>query len=89
VPVKRRISKQHPFAITDCAVRLFDEMKTVRYDSDRWWDLQTELHHETNSKPWDWPCVEDPRRRNPEPNEEARALWQLLEQVSQARKLPI
>jgi hypothetical protein len=56
----------------------------------KWWALHSDLCHELGKRPWQWPCIEDPRAGNPEPlgtlnhaewrpDEEARARWRALE----------
>src|ERR1700758_2226251 len=92
MPGTRRtpINRQHRPPVSVRAVRLFMKMRRCR-DSDRWWDLHTELRREVGAKLWEWPCIEDPRAGNPEipgtynyerwkPDEKARERWRALEQ---------
>jgi hypothetical protein len=63
----------------------------------RWWELQNELCDELRTKPWEYPCVEDPRTENPylrgmpahatwEPNHRAQAMWRQLHSASRERR---
>jgi len=91
MPFKRRIDKTREPPITPRAVEIFDRMR--RCNGERWWDLHSDLCDELHTKPWQWPCIEDPREANPypegapahaswRPDREAQALWQTLDQAS-------
>src|SRR5262245_50800327 len=63
----------------------------------RRWELQNELCDELHTKPWEYPCVEDPRTENPyprgmlahatwQPNHRAQAMWRQLHSASRERR---
>jgi len=82
MPIKRRQSKARNQKITDEAIELFRRVRDAD-TSDQWWDAHSALHRALQSKPWEWPCVEDPTaERNYESRPEAVALWIELEEVA-------
>jgi hypothetical protein len=63
----------------------------------RWWELQNQLCDELCCKPWEYPCVEDPRTQNPyprgmpahqswQPNHRAQEMWRTLADASREAK---
>jgi hypothetical protein len=73
MPVKRRLSKQRPGAISDLAIALFEEMQQLycssasRNESEallckcdgcqRWWELHPHLRHALGEKLWNFPVI--------------------------------
>lgn len=41
---------------------------------ERWWELNSLLHHELDLKCWDWPAYENPNAANPFPEGSPAAL---------------
>jgi hypothetical protein len=91
MPGTRRtpISRQRTPQVTPTAVKIFEAMRRCvctcdpddRFDEcpgcKRWWDLHHHLSHELGCKPWEFPCIEEPRGRNPEPTSTYNhELWQ-------------
>src|SRR5262249_59702505 len=87
VPLHRR---SRTMAITDAALRLFEEMRALPCTCDdrnkhrgcpgcdRWWDLHRELRRALNERMWNFPTISrerpDGRRRWPDDSEQARYL---------------
>jgi hypothetical protein len=53
--------------ITPTAIAAFARLQRLPYGSDAWWAAHSELHSALHARPWEFPCVEDPRARNPYP----------------------
>jgi hypothetical protein len=97
MPTKRTpINRDRNPPVTERAVRIFMRMQRCPREGDRWWQLHSELADEVQAKPWAWPAIEDPRHKIPEPDEEAQALWKVLDAAArdlrtrerQARRSP-
>ena len=87
-PIRRSSSPQ----ITPQAVRLFEQLRRCR-DVDRWRQLHSELCDELHTRPWQFPCIEDPSTQNPyppgtpahlswQPDREAQERWKALAAAS-------
>lgn len=88
--------------ITPRALQLFALLRQTD-DKEKWWAIHSELHDELHCTPWQWPCVSDPRARNPFPEDcyaaeqwrqerierpEAVALWIKLERLTKEGWVP-
>jgi len=96
MPLKRRVSKEREFVVTDTAVQLYTEMKftcgcSCRSHDDwiynrecegcrRWWDLQQLLWRELGLRLWQWPAIS--RSGRPGDYDGAREVWERLEQAA-------
>jgi hypothetical protein len=92
MPMKRRLSKANAFAVSDVAVRLYEEMRLCGCTCappddhfhtcpgcDTWWDLQHALWGELGLKLWEWPVVG--RNMRPGHFTQAHEVWAALEQA--------
>jgi len=100
-PIRKPLA--HPvrtLPITPKAIQLFDAMRRCHCTCpknrnpltrcsacDRWWKLQNELRDELHTKPWEYPCVEDPREADaPDDRPEAQERWRLLAEAAREAK---
>jgi hypothetical protein len=85
--------------ITLRAVEIFRRLRAAPYESEQWWEAHSALHDELGARPWQWPCVSDPRAVNPYPVDshawkdwergrqepsEAAELWRALAKAARA-----
>ena len=70
MPVKRRIDKRRDVVISERAVEVFREMKSLARRCvcggsgdcsacERWWDLHSVLYREIGLPPWCWPVIRE------------------------------
>src|SRR5262245_10043902 len=101
MPTKRTPIGRTPIPqIMPRAIELFDAMRRCRCTCpphrnpltrcsacDRWWQLQNQLCDELRTRPWEYPCIEDPREADgPDDRPEAQERWRLLAEASREAK---